>query len=142
MNVNKNFHNDTDNIRNLAQNLKDFTDQNLMTDENSFIENSAEQNNMKENKLENAIGHDEKFNLMSCSDDNDNGEAQELLSQNNNHDDMLEEVNSLEEDVGMNSKKSYNDPSDPQNILSQSLRDIVNNQVENDYNETNTNLNS
>ena len=91
---------------------------------------------MKENKLENAIGHDEKFNLMSCSDDNDNGEAQELLSQNNNHDDMLEEVNSLEEDVGMNSKKSYNDPSDPQNILSQSLRDIVNNQVENDYNET------
>lgn len=57
---------------------------------------------------------------------------------------MLEEVNSLEEDNKMNSKKSYNDPSDPQNILSQSLRDIVNNQVnQNNYHhETNTNPNS
>jgi len=57
---------------------------------------------------------------------------------------MLEEVNSLEEDNKMNSKKSYNDPSDPQNILSQSLRDIVNNQVDqnNYHHETNTNLNS
>jgi hypothetical protein len=56
---------------------------------------------------------------------------------------MLEEVNSLEEDINMNSKKSYNDPSDPQNILSQSLRDIVNNQVnQNNFGETNTNLNS
>ena len=56
---------------------------------------------------------------------------------------MLEEVNSLEEDPMMNSKKSYNDPSDPQNILSQSLRDIVNNQLDqNNYHDTNTNLNS
>lgn len=126
VNVNKNFHNDRDNIRNLAQNLKDFTDQNLITDENSFIQNSNEENNMKDEKLENAIGNDEKFNLMSCSDDNDNEENQEQ-SDHNNVNNMLEEVNSLEEDNKMNSKKSYNDPSDPQNILSQSLRDIVNN---------------
>lgn len=75
--MNKNFNNDTDNIRNLAQNLKDFTDQNLITDENSFIQNSNEEDNIKEHKLQNAIGHDEKFNLMSCSDDNENDENQE-----------------------------------------------------------------
>ena len=42
VNVNKKFNNDKDNIRNLAQNLKDFTDQNLITDENSFMQNSNE----------------------------------------------------------------------------------------------------
>ena len=57
-------------------------------------------------------------------------------------------VDSAEEDNKMNSKKSYNDPNDPQNILSQSLRDLVNNQIEeNNFHtgqndESNTNPNS
>ena len=173
-NVNQNFNNDQDNIRNLAQNLRNFTDQNLISDRNSYIQDSNEQltsrklqdlhehrngnfgqenemnnyltNQTDQQQMKSRVENDDKFNLMSCSDDNEGDEQQEHQYEGDGN--ILEEVDSAEEDNKMNSKKSYNDPHDPQNILSQSLRDLVNNQIEeNNFHtgqndESNTNPNS
>lgn len=78
---------------------------------NNYLTNQTEQQ-----QTQNQVDNDDKFNLMSCSDDNEEEERHD--HQYGGDANILEEVDSAEEENKLISKKSYANPSGPQNILS------------------------